>query len=346
MERYGDKNEGIKFGILEISNTSFDGFGAFVKFVLGALMIMDEQELLPFIDIKSVCYTERKKVNGTFNAFEYYFEQPCDVILNRHVPREEILQSRHVTFISQDDAAKVLAEKKGERGYYWQYDDQDTLKKAAAALRKYIRLNAFTAHVYDEVREMLGDGNDVIGVHLRHSGFKVPIPGHAIAVEPAEGLELVKKIQKNRKIFLATDDEEVIEVFSNDEEYKKGNIAWYEDVMRSSKKTAYNMSAYMLEDDRELHKYRLGYEILKEILTLSCCNSLVAGRSNVNLTASILKLSRGEWFDEYYIIDKGTGGEENSNFWEYQLNRAKVINWEYRTEKERSEHAEHTVDEK
>lgn len=327
MNRYGDKNETLKFGMLDISNVEFDGFGAFAKIVLGGLIIMDERGIIPYIDIKSNCYTERHKINGTFNSFEYYFMQPCDVVLNRHVPRSEILQSANVEMISEEDARKVMDGYLGLRGYYSVYDDQELLEKAAKVLRKYIRINAFTKNVYDEVKEILKNQTDVIGIHVRRAGYKSPAPLHAIAVEPSEHLELFKKVKNGRKAFLCTDDETVIEMFSSDDEYKKGNIFWYDNVLRTPKQTSdENISIYCCENIRENHKFKLGYEILKEILTLSYCESLIAGLSNVNLLATIIKMSRGERYKDYLIIDKGIWGKEYYDAWEYDRNCIKKIN--------------------
>ena len=326
MDRYGDKNENIKFGILEISNEEIDGFGAFAKVVLGALIIMDERNLLPFIDIKSTCYTERHKVNGTFNTFEYYFVQPCDVISKRHIPRSEILQSANVEFIPEADARNVLDGHMKTHGFYSIFNNQELLAKAAEVLRKYIRINSFSRSIYDEVKGILNEQTDVIGIHVRLTGFKVPTPLHPIAVEPTEHLELFKKIRKSRKAFLATDDEVVIDLFSNDDEYKKGNIFWYDDVLRTPKEiSAENISIYCCEDERDNHKYKLGYEILKEILTLSYCESLIAGFSNVSLIANLVKMSRGEKYKDYCIIDKGVWGKEYYDSWEYYRNTVKAM---------------------
>ena len=325
MDSYGSKNGSIKFGILETSDNGFIGFGAFAKEVLGGLIIMDEKGLLPYIDIKSKVYTESHKVNGTWNAFEYYFLQPCDVIEHRHIPRNEILQSANVEFISREEAADVLDGHLDEHGFYSVFDNQKLLERAAMAVKKYIRVNPFSGNIYKEVWEILGSCNDTIGIQVRRAGFQSPAPYHPVPVEPTEHLALFKKVRNNRKAFLATDDEAVIELFSCDEEYKKGNIFWYDNILRTPKEqSADNKSMIFSKEDRDFRKYKLGYEVLKEIITLSYCESLIAGFSNVALLANIVKMSRGERYKDYLIIDKGIWGEEYKDLWEYNIEKIRM----------------------
>lgn len=325
MKSYGNKNPNLTFGILEIRDGEFDGFGAIAKVVLEALIIMDGKGLIPYIDIKSFCYTEKNKVNGTFNAFEYFFKQPCDVVLNRHVPRSEILQSANVEFIQESEVKGILYGYVEKHGHYSIYSNQKFLNDAADVLKKYIRINSFSENVYGEIRGILQGWEDMIGIHVRRANIKEGFSLHSVAVEPYEHLELLKKIRGSRKAFLATDDEEVLSVFG--EEYKKGNVRWYHDVLRTPEQySSKNISVYCCEDKRRNHKYRLGYEILKEILTLSYCGSLIAGFSNVNLIATIIKMSRGENYKEYLIIDKGSFGSGEGIGVEFHRDKVKAIN--------------------
>ncbi len=328
MKSYGDKNPNLTFGILEIKDGEFDGFGAMAKVVLEALIIMESKGLIPYIDIKSSCYTENHKINGTFNAFEYFFIQPCDVVLNRHIPRSEILQSANVEFILESEVRCILDGYVKEHGHYSIYSNQKFLNDAAAVLKKYIRINSFSLDIYGEIKGILQNHEDVIGVHVRRANIKEGFSLHSVAIEPYEHLELLKKIRGGRRAFLATDDEEVLGVFG--EEYKKGNVCWFHNVLRTpAQYSSKNISVYCCEDKRDNHKYRLGYEILKEILTLSYCGSLIAGFSNVNLIATIAKMSRGEKYKEYYIIDKGAFGSEEGISVELHRDKLKAVNREF-----------------
>lgn len=323
MRSYGDKNKDIKFGILEMSVTRLMGFAAYARLVLAGLLLMDEKGLIPYIDIKSRHYTEKHKINGTLNVYEYFFEQPCDVVLNRHISRKEILQSANVEILSEADIESVN-EANGERGFYYLFNNYELLKRMAAILHKYIRINRFSSGVYQEIKDILGDDiGKTIGIHVRRGDFKGINPGHPIAVDPIEHLNIFKRIRNNRKAFLATDDEEVIAMYANNEEGKMGHVIWYKDVLRTPKELSdENISIYSCEEKRENHKYRLGYEILKDILTLSYCDSLIAGYSNVALLAKIIKISRGEEFTEYYIIDKGfreMNGDYRAQYYKQQI---------------------------
>lgn len=72
--------------------------------------------------------------------------------------------------------------------------------------------------------------------------------------------------------------EENIEIFGC-------NVKSYSDVFRSNG----NISVAFSESSREQHKFKLGYEVLRDTYTLSKCDILVAGLSNVSYAARILK---------------------------------------------------------
>ena len=67
---------------------------------------------------------------------------------------------------------------------------------------------------------------------------------------------------------------------------------------------------------RENHKYLLGLEVLRDEYTLTCCEGLVCGYSNVTFMARIMR--RG-WFEkdfqDYVLINNGIY-HNNNNFWE------------------------------
>ena len=57
--------------------------------------------------------------------------------------------------------------------------------------------------------------------------------------------------------------------------------------------------------ERENHHYKLGLEVLRDMYTLSCCNGIIAGLSNVSIFARIVKLSRGCDFEFMNYLNKG-----------------------------------------
>ena len=70
------------------------------------------------------------------------------------------------------------------------------------------------------------------------------------------------------------------------------------------------------ESDREHHKYLLGLEVLRDQYTLTNCDGLVCGYSNVTFLARIMRKAWHEQaFDDYVLINNGIY-HNNNNFWE------------------------------
>lgn len=78
-------------------------------------------------------------------------------------------------------------------------------------------------------------------------------------------------------------------------------LCYYKDVERGST----NKSVAFCKNNREQHKYLLGLEVIRDMYTLSKCDSLIAGVSQVPICAQINKISRGEKYEVVKIIDKG-----------------------------------------
>ena len=82
----------------------------------------------------------------------------------------------------------------------------------------------------------------------------------------------------------------------------------YADVFRSDNDTSVAFS----KSDRKYHHYLLGYEIARDMYTLSLCDGLVAGKSSVSYLSNLYKHSRDEEYEYMKIIDNGNNVNENS----------------------------------
>lgn len=60
-----------------------------------------------------------------------------------------------------------------------------------------------------------------------------------------------------------------------------------------------------MEHEREEQKYYLGREVLRDMLTLSCCDGFIAGVSNVSNFARIWKYRQNKAFQYMKIINRG-----------------------------------------
>ena len=99
-------------------------------------------------------------------------------------------------------------------------------------------------------------------------------------------------------IFLATDDSRKLELF-----IKRYNdkLIYFKDVHRSDG----IVNVTFEKNDREHNNYLNGLECLRDIYTMSYCNGLVAGLSQVSVCARIVNRSLDKKFEFEKIIDNG-----------------------------------------
>ena len=168
-------------------------------------------------------------------------------------------------------------------------------------MKKYLRFNEDTkVKVCESAKNLLGEGK-TLGIHIRGADFKRHYDNHPHIVsieEYAQSVEETLKENSFDKIFLATDDSDAIEVFSA----KFGDkLVYYKDVIRTSGDETVMKS----EVDRPLHHYNLGIEVIRDSYTLSLCDGLIAGLSNVSIFSRLLKQSEGNSYGYLKILDKG-----------------------------------------
>lgn len=136
---------------------------------------------------------------------------------------------------------------------------------------------------------------------MRGADFKRHYKNHPNMVSTDEYLSAVDTAMNENafeQIFLATDDLEAIEVFKS----KYGDkVVFYNDVIRTDGDETVMKST----SERENHHYKLGLEVLRDMYTLSYCDGIIAGLSNVSIFARIVKLSRGSDFEFMNYLNKG-----------------------------------------
>ena len=140
-----------------------------------------------------------------------------------------------------------------------------------------------------------------LGIHVRGTDFLAGTDNHPVALTVEDYFEYNDEISKDVSfdyIFLATDDIRILEKMI---ENYGDKIRYYEDVLRSGEA----VSPSMLNTDRKNNGYLLGKEIMRDMLTLAACDSLIAGVSQVSICARIWKRSTGIDYKIEKIIDKG-----------------------------------------
>jgi len=286
------RGEGVYF--IEEDNKDL-GFCAMYRGWLEYIYLADVCGIIPVVKAGNhFAYKEDKAVNGTRNAFEYYFVQPASVGLQEARRKRNAL---HSCVFHREMVELVLTGNCGHYGYTKRY-----MHEMARIIRKYIRFNEQTQQYVNAGIESLGiKKTKVLGVHIRGTDFRAKYNNHPIYVTEEDCFQAVDCLLQERayeKIFVATDDVRILNNFLK----KYGEkMCFYKDVERSNK----NRSVAFSKSNRTQHKYLLGLEVIRDMYTLSKCEGLVAGISQVAICAQIHKLADRQHYEDIKIIDEG-----------------------------------------
>lgn len=262
------------------------GFFAQCRIILALLQYADMNGYTPVIRMSDFAYKQRKY---GMNVYDYFYMQPSAVGI------KDIKKAKNVIYadIVQTEQNNITV------GGYLKKDNE--LFKEALMRKKYFRYNAQTfSRLRADSSNILGERTDLIlGIHIRGGDFKQHWKNHPVQLEAKDYYTHIDEaLQKGfKKIFIATDDLQFLEEFV----VQYGQcICFYEDVIRTSNQEGVHAKKY-----HSANGYRLGYEALRDMYTLSLCDGLIAGMSHVATMARIEKLSREENYQFIRLIDKG-----------------------------------------
>ena len=270
-----------------------NGFFAVYHKLLKHLYYADRFGFIPVVRFtKDYLYSESHEVNGTDNPFEYYYLQPGGVSVGEALKSRNVFKAEYIHTRIEDLTSKQSGDYEVSEEYI------ELLGRVAG---KYIHLNKKTKdEIEQDISNIKTDGR-TIGVHYRGADYKREFSRHPVFTGIDEYVEIASDLLDTGeydRIFLATDDEGAVRGF---ESRFPGKVITYDDVCRTDS----DVSVAFSNSDRPDHHYRLGFEVLRDMLTLSRCNALVAGASQVSLAARITKSSYGEKYKDEKIIFHG-----------------------------------------
>ncbi|MCM1261851.1 MAG: hypothetical protein NC313_03945 [Butyrivibrio sp.] len=293
-KHYGVLNRDKILYYIEENNKDL-GFFAMYRYWLEYLYFADICGYLPVVSAgKDFAYKEEGAVNETTNPFEYYFLQPSAISVQETRHSKQVILS---DIVHRKMVELIFTGKAGNYKYNKRY-----LSMMSYIVKKYVHFNKYTEEYINESIKKLNFGQEkMLGIHIRGTDFRAKYNNHPVYVSEEDCFEEVEKMLKKNsysKIFVATDDKRILSAF-----IKKygGYICFYGDVERSSN----NKSVAFSDNSRDNHKYLLGLEVIRDMYTLSMCNGLIAGISQVAICAQINKLARNEHYEDIKIIDKG-----------------------------------------
>ena len=251
------------------------GFFANLSYVLCHLMVADSLGMEPVVDFENfpTLYNEEEEIQGTRNAWEYYFRQTSSVSLR------ELYESRHVFFC---DGKWPVGFGFGVAG----------IPGARQAFDKYVKVLPDIADGVSVWMEELG--TRALGIHFRGQEQR-RASDHPLGPTKQQMLEVATRIIREGsfgRIFLVTEDQGYLDLFRNE----FGNAVIATDSFRTRGENAYRIRP------RPLHRYMLGREVLVDALLLSRCQALIASSSNVSEFA---KLMNGDRYDVVWQIWNG-----------------------------------------
>jgi len=181
-------------------------------YVLSHLKYAQDNGWIPIVDqlnypvYNSTC----GKMNGTKNAWEYFWEQPAEYILEDVYKSRNVILSKRSWFSNQEDMG-YEAESHTDRekiSHYHKLGESITLKKHVADY-----INATRGRLFDPEDRVLGVSYRFDG-HAKDSPLHGP--GHPISPAVETLIELVFKRFKQwdmTRVFLASDEESSVEKF-------------------------------------------------------------------------------------------------------------------------------------
>lgn len=274
------------------------GFFALFNQTLDALKYGHKFGLVPVVTWSDRClYKEEEPIYGTDNPFCYFFEPVSSFV------REDLAKACHVLeyrdyqrSIDENHPFTVVAKTIVENNRYDEY-----IRENGEIYRKYIHLKPQVQECIQTTVESIGFSGRILGVHVRATDFKKGYVNHAVQVESNEYIEATRQALQQcqfDKIFLATDEASVTEEFCRE---FGSRVIFCNDVFRSLDGEAVHFS----QNSRSHHRYKMGLEVIRDMVLLSKCDGLIGGFSNVCIAAQIAKNSYGEPYQYLNIIDKG-----------------------------------------
>lgn len=277
IQEFGSLNSGK---VLFVINNLQKGSGFFFSWCQACrgLMVADRLGFIPVIDWSNGAYFDESGMNGCMNPFEYFFEPVSSISL------DEAMQSRGVTFFNHHTDGGPFS--------LYEYHDEALVERFVYINNKYLHIRPeLYSQIHAEISSLLGS-KKTLAVHVRGVEWG-NVHGHPIPVSMETYISRINSAMKlygYEQIFLASDSEDTIEYFKH--EY--GDlVVCYDNVTRSQKGSKVLV---ILDADikRENNGFHLGCEVLKDMLTLSFCDGIVAGLSCVSFAADVFKRGRGE----------------------------------------------------
>jgi len=251
-----------------------------------------ERNFIPIVDMQNYpnCHLPETML-GKENAWEYYFEQPCNFSL------KDIMEAKNIVL--------------GKMGYRpfkntdmqnWQSNLFDKDKKHFLEYKeyfeKYVRINKTTLQILNKRKnDLFGDKGKILAVKCRGTDYTIQKPkDHRILPTPNELATKVREVMQNFNfdfIFLATEEQDALELFKT----QFGEKLLYLDEQRVSLKEVELNGGWLRNVE-----FSNNLEYLTSVYLLSKCNGFIGGVVGGTFGAYLL---RDKPYEYEYLYDLG-----------------------------------------
>lgn len=277
-------------------NTGLDGFCATIVFIIYYLIFAEQHGLAPVIKLSSeYAYYDEEMSKKIDNPWEYYFLTDGETYDEKKALN--VCYAKWYQMLRTRELYDLSAYKSEN------YHNEKVFQICTPLIKRYLKLKTdITDEAVTLLKRVREGGGKILGVHFRGTDFRKGYYKHPVYVDVRQTIEEVKKalaVKCFAAVFIATDDasayEEIKDCVGDTE------LLRYPGVYRSDEDTSVTFS----KSERKYHHYLLGYEIARDMYTLSLCDALVAGKSSVSFLSNLYKHSRDEAYEYMNIIDNG-----------------------------------------
>jgi len=178
----------------------------------GYIPVVNMENYKVFCNEKKPVYIGEKK---TSNAWEYYFEQPCEYSLKDIKNAKNVILSSMGFYnpdrvYSSDPYAGIL--------YFDSFEGHEKISKYYEFVSQYLKFNSKTiVHVEKEKEKLFGNKKNILGCFHRGAGYNASyIKNHPIMPSLEQTLEKTQDIFQLEKfdcIFVCSEEHETVEAF-------------------------------------------------------------------------------------------------------------------------------------
>jgi hypothetical protein len=284
---YGENNPGKTIYIIRMTPYGA-GLFANVRNVLSHIDYARKKGYLPVVDWQNykTYYNESIEINGTNNAWEYYFEQPDNISISQAYSSKNVILSCGCNCRLDSDDIRNVSD------YILNNRLNDLVIKNKLRLSKYVEQEVRANSTFLENKKVLGvkaRGTDYHGAKQHYKQSSI--------IQIIENIDRELNNNFYDLIYLTTEDDEIL----------KSLVSIYGDKIVYTNSLRFNtyQKDKMISNqyfNRENTKYLAGLEYIIDLYLLSNCQTVISSMNN-GLIGSILL--RGKKYEKLIVIDNG-----------------------------------------